>query len=190
MILRGRGDDSCAVTTTASASCSGSGSGRIVGRRGRDALPASARTVARTGSVSAAGRYARPSYSARSAAAARASRAPAPRGSARAFRGGGRGRSPRCPSRRRRGPRGRRREQRGVVGETGEERRERDAAVDPASVRIRTASSRRRGGAVPGSVARQIRSSSVGTEKLTCTFARRAAPRRARRRRAGSSGRA
>lgn len=45
----------------------------------------------------------------------------------------------------------------------------------PASVRIRTVSRRLRGGAVPGSVARQIRSSRVGTEKLTCTFALRAA---------------
>jgi hypothetical protein len=42
-------------------------------------------------------------------------------------------------------------------------------------VRIRTVSRRLRGGAVPGSVARQIRSSTVGTEKLTCTFALRAA---------------
>ena len=45
----------------------------------------------------------------------------------------------------------------------------------PASTSRRTISSRRRGGAVPGSVVRQTRSSSVGTETLTETSARRAA---------------
>ena len=43
----------------------------------------------------------------------------------------------------------------------------------PASTRRRTISSRLRGGAVPGSVVRQTRSSSVGTETLTETSARR-----------------
>ena len=41
----------------------------------------------------------------------------------------------------------------------------------PASTRRRTISSRRRGGAVPGSVVRQTRSSRVGTETLTETSA-------------------
>ena len=45
----------------------------------------------------------------------------------------------------------------------------------PASTSRRTISSRLRGGAVPGSVVRQTRSSSVGTETLTDTSARRAA---------------
>ena len=53
-ILRVRGGRS--LRQTPSASCSGSGAGRIGGRRGRQRSAASPRTVARTGSVSRAGR--------------------------------------------------------------------------------------------------------------------------------------
>ena len=45
----------------------------------------------------------------------------------------------------------------------------------PASTSMRSARNRWRGGAVPGSVRRQISESSVGTDRLTCTWARCAA---------------
>ncbi len=48
-------------------------------------------------------------------------------------------------------------------------------ARTPASTSARSARSRWRGGAVPGSVVRQTSSSSVGTENVTETSARRAA---------------
>ena len=64
----------------------------------------------------------------------------------------------------------------GPVGEPGKDRRHADARLD-AGVDERRQSARRRwrGGAVPGSVVRQTSASSVGTENVTETVARRAA---------------
>ena len=62
-----------------------------------------------------------------------------------------------------------------VVGEPGQERRHADGRADAGSTSVVSARSRWRGGAVPGSVVRQTSSSSVGTENVTETSARREA---------------
>ena len=178
---------------TASVRCA-----RVAASTRRVRAPARARHAAgrvaarRTGSsigrvVAARQVRARARRAPRSGRPPRASRGRAPRGSARARPAAGGRRSPRSSARRPRARRARPPRAARLVGEAGEDRRDADADVDPRVGERRTASSRLAGGAVPGSVVRQTRSSSVGRERKTSAPARcttRPGGRRCRARRA------